>query len=321
MSLTQRLAPLEQRLALKSPPPRIVPFGEWLPDQPAFMNPGCIIAKNVIPYARSYCGLPSLSVNSAALTDYARGGVSIKKASDGNTFFYAGDETNLYEIRNQSLTDKSSATYGTTAKNYWEFTQFGDQLIATNLDDPVQQITAGAGGNFADLFTSTDKPKFRTIATVRDFLVGGYEDDGTIRPSNVRWSALADTADMDESAQTQADRQTLPIGGEVTKVVGGVEYGVIFSETAIHRMTYVGSPLIFDFDAADRARGCPFPRTVVSLGRNIFFWTEEGYFAFDGSTSTPLGADKVDKWFLDQIDPAYAHRMSSAVDRENHLGS
>ena len=27
-----------------------LPFGEWLPDQPKFQNPGANVAKNVIPF-------------------------------------------------------------------------------------------------------------------------------------------------------------------------------------------------------------------------------------------------------------------------------
>ena len=38
-----------------------LPFGEWLPDQPKFMNPGANVAKNVYFAARSYKPFPSLT--------------------------------------------------------------------------------------------------------------------------------------------------------------------------------------------------------------------------------------------------------------------
>ena len=43
-----------------------LPFGEWLPDQPKFMNPGANIAKNVYYAARSYKPFPSLIAYSAS---------------------------------------------------------------------------------------------------------------------------------------------------------------------------------------------------------------------------------------------------------------
>ena len=42
-----------------------LPFGEWLPDQPKFMNPGANVAKNVYFAARSYKPFPSLTTYSS----------------------------------------------------------------------------------------------------------------------------------------------------------------------------------------------------------------------------------------------------------------
>ena len=42
-----------------------LPFGEWLPDQPKFMNPGANTAKNVYFAARSYKPFPSLTTYSS----------------------------------------------------------------------------------------------------------------------------------------------------------------------------------------------------------------------------------------------------------------
>ena len=44
-----------------------LPFGEWLPDQPKFMNPGANVAKNVYFAARSYKPFPSLIAYSASM--------------------------------------------------------------------------------------------------------------------------------------------------------------------------------------------------------------------------------------------------------------
>jgi hypothetical protein len=44
----------------------------------------------------------------------------------------------------------------------------------------------------------------------------------------------------------------------VQKVVGG-EYGLVFQERAVWKMTYIGSPVIFQFDLIERSRGAFAP--------------------------------------------------------------
>ncbi|KKL21500.1 hypothetical protein LCGC14_2444850, partial [marine sediment metagenome] len=232
-------------------------------------------------------------------------------------FFYAGDETALYQIRNQTVTEKSGATYSTVATDNWEFVEFLGNILATNFTDPVQSLAIGGGGNFADHFTSTEKPKARHIGVWRDFVVLGNIDGS--EPNQVRWSAIRDSADIDPDATTQSDFQTLPDGGEVTRIVDGVEYGIVFQERIIQRATYSGSPLIFDFHPIDRRRGTPVPGSVIPYGRYSFFWTEEGFFYNDGSQSYPIGSDQVDRTFRNQFDITNAHFVSGAVDPVNKL--
>ena len=46
----------------------LVPFGEYLPDQPAFGNPGTVTALNVVPRSQqAYGPMPSPVPNSAPL--------------------------------------------------------------------------------------------------------------------------------------------------------------------------------------------------------------------------------------------------------------
>ena len=71
-----------------------LPFGEWLPDQPKFMNPGANIAKNVYYAARSYKPFPSLVAYSASTGGGTVGNISKNSKGAGsfrstnNTLFY-----------------------------------------------------------------------------------------------------------------------------------------------------------------------------------------------------------------------------------------
>ena len=51
----------------------MIPFGEWLPDQSDFQNPGSTVATNVIPAARGYRPFFGLSEVSQAADNRIRG--------------------------------------------------------------------------------------------------------------------------------------------------------------------------------------------------------------------------------------------------------
>lgn len=300
----------------------VIPFGEWLPDQAQFGNAGSPTACNVIPFSGGYRPFKDLVLQSNALNARVRGAISARDSAN-NVYYYAGTETKLYELVASTFNDESGTAYSTPDDDNWDFTVYKSQIVATNYADPVQEISigGGSGGAFADLFTSTLKPKARHCATVGRFLVLGNTNDGTDgqQPWRVWWSAIDDITDMDPSATTQCDFQDLAEGGWIRGIVGGVEYGTIFQERAIWRMTYVGSPLIFDLQPVDRMRGTQIPGSIVSHGRLTFYISEDGFYAFDGTTSTPIGHNKVDKTFWGEFDIGNKKTVSAAIDPVDKL--
>ena len=301
----------------------LVPFGEWLPDQAELGNPGSLTVKNVIPAKNSYRPLQTLTAQSNALESRPLGAYSARDANN-NVYFYVGTSSKLYEGINNTFTDESKGGgYSTASGDSWEFTQYGSKMIATNFTDAVQSIAigGGSGGAFADHITSTLKPKAKHIATVRSFLVLGNTSDGTDGhvPFRTWWSGIKDSTDFDPDATTQSDYEDNEEGGWVQKIVGGAEYGVVFQERTISRMQYVGSPLIFSFEPADRRRGTKISNSVVGYGRMIFYISEEGFQIFDGTTSHPIGADKVDKTFWAQFDINNKDRLSASIDHQNKV--
>ena len=301
--------------------PMTILFGPWAPDLPPLANPGLTLAQNVIPASASYRPLPGLSVQSNALDARCRGAAAARDTT-GNVYFYAGDAAKLYEIRNQTVTDKSkSGGYTTSGDNNWIFRQFGQTIIGTNYDDPVQSIAVGSGSAFADHFTSTNKPKARCMGVIRNFLMLGDTNDTSdgIKPQRVWWSAIGDSTDMDPDAATQSDYTDLDDGGRVQHILDGVEFGLIFQQRRIVRASYIGPKVIFDLYPIDRQRGTPVPGSVIGWGRLAAFWSEEGVFLNDGSQSYPIGHDQVDRWIWDQFDPLNAPRVSAAIDPINKV--
>lgn len=297
----------------------MIPFGEYLPDLPALNNPGATVAKNVIPAGDSYQSFPSQVVYSNALNARCQGAFSTKDA-DGNTVNFAGDAAKLYRMTASQYADVSIAGgYTTGSDEMWYWTRFNNRLLATNFTDPIQTFTVNSSSNFANL--SAGAPKARYITTIRSFVVVGntYDaSDGNV-PYRVRWCAIDDPTTWTVSATTQADYQDLDISkGWVRQVIGG-EYGVVFQERAISRMTYVGSPIVWQFDEVENGKGTSAPGSVIKVGNYIFYLGIDGFYIFDGNQSIPIGVNKVDKTFWNEVDLSYLSRICATADFDKQV--
>lgn len=294
-----------------------VVFGEWLPDLPEYDNPGITVAKNVIPAGKSYKPMPDLEPFSAALTARCQGMASVRD-NDGTPFTFAGDATTLYSLGGGTWTDVSIATgYTVASDQMWQFAQWGEQVIATQLGNYPQTYTAGTSTLFSNLTTDL---KGKAVAVCRDFLVFGniIDSDGTT-PHRVRWSAIGDITDYTVSATTQSDYQDLNgNGGFVQAIVGG-EHCTIFQERSIWRMTYVGGAIIFDFDEVERFRGTPAPGSVLKYGGLIAFLSDDGFYIFDGTQSVSISNNKVSRYFWDDVNEEYLDRITGTVNLDKQI--
>lgn len=296
----------------------MIPFGEWLPDQSDFQNPGSTVATNVIPAARGYRPFFGLSEVSQAADNRIRGIYATKDTND-LIFIFVGDSGKLYKMNNGTfaLADVKSGAYTLTGDEQWRFVRFGNDVIACGSDDDVlQKFTIGTSSTFSAI---SGAPAAKHLAVVRDFVVTANVtySSATYR-SRVRWSQIND-ANSWTLGTAQADFQDIADAGHITGLVGG-EFGVVLLEKAIARMQYVGSPLIFTFEKVETGHGCNYPNSVSSLGpTQVFYLADDGFFFFDGSKSIPIGAEKVDKFFFDSINFKYADRLSSTIDPENQI--
>lgn len=296
----------------------LVPFAEWTPDLPSYGNPGANIAKNVIPAGIHYEQLPGLTIYSNALTARPQGAFAGRDI-DGTVYNFAGDATKLYKRSAATYSDVSrlaGGAYSTGTDEQWNFTQFGRNVYATNFNDVIQSFTMGSSANFAALAGSP--PQARYLAIVKnDFLVLANLSTATYR---VQWSPQGNPAGTwGTDPATLADSQDLSSEwGYIRQIVGG-EYGTIFQERAITRMTFVGSPLAFVFDQLETNKGTQAPGSVCKIGNAIFYLGLDGFYMFNGQSSEPIGANKIDKTFFADLDQNYMDRIRTVSDQRKML--
>ena len=128
----------------------MIPFGQWLPDQSDFQNPGSTVATNVIPAARGYRPFQGLTEVSAAADNRLRG-IYATKTTDGTVNIFAGDQTKLYKLDNSDFSmDAVGTGFTVTGDMNWRFVRFGDDVIAAGSDaDVLRKYTVGTSSSFA----------------------------------------------------------------------------------------------------------------------------------------------------------------------------
>lgn len=392
--------------------PIVMEIQEWAPDMPEYDTPSSNVLINAIPRTpKSYGPFSSLSTFGGALNGTCLGAIAAED-SGGNNYVFAGTTTDLFEYIAGSTTpgnvSKSAAAYLVSQGERWRFVQFGQRMIATDFNDPMQSFIIGTSTKFSDLanggitaltlvggsgytngtyalsvtgggagsgfagtvtvaggvLTSTNitnngklypqtatisvpagagagtlgtitptiasiAPQCRFAAIISGFLVTANTSDSTFGPQTQRvwWSGLNDptnwpTPGTNLAAQFQSSYNDLfGDGGWNMGVVGqlGNADGAVFQERAVWRVMYSGPPATFAFTPAEGVRGTPAPNSLVHFGNYVYYLGQDGFYRFDGSTSIPIGANKVDKTFYQLVDQNNLHRVDGCVDPINKI--
>lgn len=290
-----------------------VPFPPFEPDKSPYDVASSASVVNALPVANGWGPMPGLTIVTSALPAKCLGAVYVRTAA-GNYVIIAGTETGLYRL---DTTDYSwdnisgpSAPYAVPLQDSWTFTRFGDQLVAHNFADPIQVYDIEAAGNFADLAGNPPKAKYSWVSG--DFLILGYIE-GTAGEKTVRWSGINDIEHW-VIGKKGSDVQELPEGDEVMGGFGEQGGFTVIQRNAMQFFPFApSSGFTFTRTVINPKQGTLAPRSIVSIGPGLFFYLSEDGF-FGGVDRKPIGAERVDRWFLDQIDQTYLPEVQGVSD-------
>lgn len=294
----------------------LLSFGDYRPDVSDYLGTASRNVLNVIPRGDGYGPFPSFSAYTSALPAACRGAFYAMK-SDGSVVTFVGTATKLYRLNNTDFTwtdvSKGAGTY--TAPTFagqsanWQFAQFNDLVFATQANTVLQVYDLSSSSAFADCAGSP--PQAAYISVVGRFLVLSGLLSNKFR---VHWSGLNATTTW-TSGTNSSDFQDFPDGGIVRGVAGG-EYGIIFQDQAIRRMSYVpGSPIIFQIDRITQDKGLLAPYSIIRAGEKIFFYAGQGFHKIEpGGVPEPIGREKVDRTFLADLDKGNLQLFVGAAD-------
>lgn len=308
--------------------PRI-PFTEWLPDIGALAGKGVVVATNVLPAPDGFDPSQKHVPSSSAVRERPLGAKAVLDKSLV-TYQYCGGQTGLFVNESGIWTERTRYNipgnqgsgykpYTGTNQGFWDFVQWGNFVIATNGSDAPQISTIGAQIGFDDLSMVGWPFIARYVCIVRNYVVMGHLIDtsdpegDSARPSRVKWSGFNNETQWVPDSSTLSDYEDLK-QKQIVRLFGG-EYGVVFQDRSIWKMTFIGSPAVFQFDEVQPDIGLIAPGAAVQVGDTIYFWSQKGFYALKaGSQLTPMGANKIDLYAAKDLDQNYAFRISAAAD-------
>lgn len=310
---------LRVRIAPDPVEPAPVDFGEWLPDLPANNNPGAIEALNVIPSEGSYVPFPQFT-SLVDGTGEVRGGAFLFDRYGGTQLYMA--TVNDINLRVGAAFATRYTTPFTLYSDYlWQFVPFGKYIVA--LHPQLAPLVGEVGGASAFSPLAGAPPIAAVGARVGDFLVLGDLDneddpDGARQPSRIRWSPQNNIeGPWISDPATQADFNDMPSeGGRVTGITGR-EYGTIFQERSISRMTYEGLPSVFSIETVEEERGAMCSGGIIDLGSLVYFIAGDGFFVWNGTNAVPIGDNKVNRYFFNKLNFGARGRIVGAYDAAN----
>jgi hypothetical protein len=293
-----------------------IPFGEYRPDVADYQAQFAAHLANVLPRGDGYGPFPDFSALSAALPGPCRGFFKAIRA-DGSVAIFAATAARLYRLENTSFTwsdvSKAGAAYSAlAASENWQFAQFNNFVLAVQANVVPQLFDLTTSTAFADLAGSP--PQARYISVVGRFVVlSGLLTD----PYRIQWSGLNDVTQWTPGINS-SDFQDLADGVIVRGVAGG-EFGNIFQDGAIRRMTYApGSPVVFQIERIAEDRGLYAPYSLIRSGDRIFFLSGNGFMGMSPSGyPQPIGKERVDRSFFADLDKGNLQLVIGASDPRN----
>lgn len=275
----------------------MIPIPPFEPDKSRFNPLATGDLKNCIPVLDGWRPMPDLSVISEALGSKCKGAVTVRK-SDGTYSFFAGTTTGLYRLDPDFSWEDvsgSSAPYSVPPTDRWSFTIYGTKLIAHSIADVVQVFDVETDTTFSDLGGTPPKAKYSFV--IGEFLVLAHLEANN---SAVHWSGIGDITEW-VPGEKGGDIQSIPAGGEIMGGIANDRGAVVIQKTAMQYMQFSpASGYTFTFSPANDKRGVISAGSIVQIGADDFVYLSEDGF-FRGVAGQPIGGQRVDRWFFDNV--------------------
>jgi hypothetical protein len=299
----------------------MIPWGPFRPDVAGPSGGFAVVADSVIPQAASIPGgmgygpFPQLITPSTAgaLSGFPRGSISlVLQAGTWEVFFATA--TTIEQLQSDYTFAAIESGRSVTAGDDVSFCKFGSYMLNSDTNDGFKayNVEAPAGNNAV-----SGAPAARFLFTCNN-VVFALDCNGV----NKR---LQSSGVGDHTAWTSlgADGKTFEDGGAL---ICGFDLkngnAVLFQDSAIRVISFgnAASPALYRIDKASDGKGAISARSCVAVDGVVYLLMPDGFHSFDLQNGlVPIGAGKVDQWFLSQVPASSLPLVQASLDPKNKL--
>lgn len=282
-----------------------IPFSEWAPDQSKISGAGDEF-KGCLREGGRYTPLQSpMQIRAGSqIADICLGA---KTFYDGDSapVAFCGDQGELYRIIGKlPMAVSKAGGYSVSEDWAWTFEQFGQNIVAVARGAPPQRFVLNSSSVFADLATA---PTADVAFRIRQHL---FLADGR----TLYCSGFNDIEDWSLDTATNSFQTEIPHAAGLAVAGWSGEQGVLFQERGILRIVYTGASVPFVIDEIEGGRGLCGPNAWSTHGKIAYCVAEDGFYTFDGLSSSNIGQGRVDKYFTDNLNYGFRHRVWAQLD-------
>jgi len=192
-----------------------------------------------------------------------------------------------------------SSTWGTArpqssalslSSRVWQFDNFGEDLILQLVNGGVYRwdTSAGITTRAVAIPNAPTKSRYALVSTPdRHLVCFGTESTigtpSTQDPMYVRFSSQENLEEFTATATNTAGGQRLTDGNEVITALRSRGQILIWTDTSLHGMQYVGPPYTFGFQQLGANCGCIGPHASADVNGVSYWMSKDAFYVFDGT--------------------------------------
>jgi hypothetical protein len=219
----------------------------------------------------------------------------------------------------------SSAVSSGNQLRLWNQDNFGEDLIANVRGGGVYywDSSAGTGARAVDISTLGSASATPTVAlqimvsdTDQHVVCFGVNAIGssTIDPLLVRWSDQESAADWTPTAINSAGGVRINQGSQIIGALQTRQEILIWTDTSVHSMRFIGSPFIFQFALLSHNISMISPNAAANARGSVYFMDRGGFFVYNGAVQ-PVPCSVKDHVFSNiNLSQAYKVHAATNVD-------
>jgi hypothetical protein len=176
----------------------------------------------------------------------------------------------------------------------WSLDNFGEDIIAcprlgeicywdkssgtSTRSVPISSLS-GASGTPAEALQVLVSEKDRHVIALGCTPYGG----SSIDYMQVRWSDQADAADWTPTTTNTAGDTRLSSGSKIICGIKTRQEIIIWTDTSIYSMRFVGPPFIFGFDMVTQGVSIASPNAAINANNAVYFMDKDNFYIYNGS--------------------------------------